>query len=109
MPVQYYGEGNANERMQRLLDSPPSAISIDVETISLKERHPLGFAIATSPTEAFYFQLHPDPPLKALEAIKPILASAMITKVAHNWMFDMSVFPLIPVVGNSLDRHNMGY
>ena len=106
MPVTYYGSGNAKERFQYWLDNPPKSLALDVETISIKERHPLGFAIAFSPTEAFYFQVHPEPPPE-LELLKPMLSSAMITKVAHNFMFDMSVFPLIPVIGDSIERSNI--
>ena len=62
MPTYYYGDGDAKERFQYWLGNPPVAIAVDVETVSIKERMPLGFAIAFSPHEAFYFQVHPEPP-----------------------------------------------
>lgn len=95
MPVYYYGSGTAKERFQHFLDHPPAAISIDVETISIKERMPLGFAIAFSPQEAFYFQVHPEPP-RELELLKPLLFNPQVCKIAHNMLFDMSVLPMIP-------------
>lgn len=106
MPVYYFGHGDAKERFKFWLENTPSTIAIDVETISLKERHPLGFAIAVSPQEAFYFDLTPEPP-RELEMIIPWLEDIRILKVAHNWMFDMGVFPLIPIVGGHLNRANI--
>ncbi len=94
-PVYYYGEGVAKERLQHFLDSPPEAIAVDVETISIKERMPLGFAIAFSPEEAIYFQVHPEAP-RELEMLKPLLFNPQVCKIAHNMLFDMSVLPMIP-------------
>ena len=105
MSTYWYGEGDAKERFQFWLDHPPSAIAIDLETISLKERHPIGMAVAFSPYEAIYFQLHPQLP-RELELIKPLLQDIRITKIAHNWMFDMGVIPLIPLPLN-IDRCNI--
>ncbi len=93
-PVFYFGSKTAKERFQHFLDNPPPAISIDVETISLKERMPLGFAIAFSPDEAFYFQVYPEPP-RELELLKPLLFNPAVCKIAHNAMFDLSVLPMI--------------
>ncbi|MCK4414919.1 MAG: hypothetical protein KAY32_15400 [Candidatus Eisenbacteria sp.] len=105
MPVTYYGTGNPKERFQHFLDNPPAAISIDVETPSIAERMPLGFAIAFSPQEAFYFQVHPEPP-RELELLKPLLFNSQVCKIAHYAIFDISVLPLIPqLVG--FDRSNI--
>ena len=105
MPVYYYGSGVAKERLQYFLDNPPPAIAVDVETISLKERIPLGFAIAFSPDEAIYFQLYPEPP-KELELLRPLLCNPEVRKVAHNMMFDLSILPMIPYL-NDVDRSNI--
>ena len=109
MSVSYYGFSDADpeERWKFWESNTPPAIAIDVETISITEKYPLGLGIAFSPYEAFYFQLSPEPPVKALEALRPILSDIRIVKLAHNWMFDMSVFPLIPIVDNHLDRCNI--
>ena len=108
MPVYYYGLGDpdAKERFTYWKEHTPSAIAIDTETISLKERMPLGFAIAFSPDECFYFQVHPDIPPE-LELIKSWLADIRIVKIFQNAMFDLSVFPLIPVVGDILNTANL--
>jgi DNA polymerase I-like protein with 3'-5' exonuclease and polymerase domains len=105
--VFYFGADNADERMKYWLEHPPFAIAVDVETVSLEERLPVGIGIAFSPTEAMYIQLYPEPNHKALEAIRPILASAQIVKCAHNWMFDMGVIPMIPIIEKSFDRVNI--
>ncbi len=109
MTVFYYGfaDANADERWKFWEANRPSAVALDVETISLDERHPLGIGIAFSPQESFYFDLYPEPPMKGLEALKRFVSDVRITKIAHNWVFDMGVFPLIPVVGEALDRANI--
>ena len=105
MPVWYYGTGDAKERFQYFLDNPPAAISIDVETPTITERMPLGFAIAFSPQEAIYFQVHPEAP-RELELLKPLLFNPRVCKIAHYALFDLSVLPLIPqLVG--FDRSNI--
>ena len=106
-PVYYYGTGigTAKERFQHFLDNPPAAISIDAETPSTTERMPLGFAIAFSPQEAFYFQVYPEAP-RELELLKPFLFNPQVCKIAHYALFDLSVLPLIPqLVG--FDRSNI--
>ena len=105
MPVFYYGDGVAKERFQHFLDNPPEAIAVDVETISIKERMPLGFAIAFSPGEAFYFQVYPEAP-RELELLKPLLFNPQVCKIAHNMLFDMGVLPMIPHLAG-FDRSNI--
>ncbi len=110
MAVFYYGYPDADpmERWKFWEDNRPHAIALDVETISLDERHPLGIGVAFSPYEAFYFQIDEDPvTLQGLEALKKFVSDIRIVKIAHNWIFDMGVFPLIPIIGNALDRANI--
>jgi len=104
-PVLYYGDGNPKERFQHFLDNPPAAISIDAETVSLKERMPLGFAIAFSPYEAIYLQVYPEPPPE-LALLAPLLSNPRVCKIAHNAMFDLGVMPMIPALPE-LDRSNL--
>jgi len=103
--VYYYGNGVAKERFQYFLNNPPAAISIDVETPTVTERMPIGFAIAFSPKEAFYFQVHPEPP-RELELLKPLLFNPGVCKIAHYAIFDISVLPLIPHIAG-FDRSNI--
>jgi len=105
MSVFYYGSGEAKERFQYFINHPPAAVAVDVETVSIKERMPLGFAIAFSPDEAFYFQVYPEPP-RELELLKPILFNPQVCKIAHNILFDMGVLPMIPHL-KGLDRSNI--
>lgn len=104
-PVYYYGQEDAKVRFQYFLDHPPAAIAIDVETPTVTERMPIGFAIAFSPQEAFYFQVYPEAP-RELELLKPLLFNPRVCKIAHYALFDLSVIPLIPqLVG--FDRTNL--
>lgn len=83
MPVHYYGESDdARERFLWWLDHPPAAISIDFETPTTTERMPLGFAIAFSPIEAFYFQVYPEAP-KEVAMLKSLLFNPNVCKIAQ--------------------------
>ena len=108
MATYYSGfpDADPKERFQFWLEHPPSVIVLDVETVSLDEKHPLGFGLAVGPDEAFYFDLQ-EPDEAKLKAITPWLQDIRIRKLAHNWMFDMAVFPLIPLVGSALNRANI--
>ena len=96
MTVQYFGNRQVTKALffQQLVDSPPSVISIDTETISLKEKLPIGFAIAVSPREAWWFDCYPerDP---EIEMLVSLLTNPAIKKVYANVMFDVRVQPLI--------------
>jgi len=93
--VRYFGRKQVSKELfrQQLVESPPPFVSIDVETISLKNKMPIGFAVATSPEEAWYFQTFPelDP---EVELIRPLLADPAIKKVYQNAMFDIKVLPI---------------
>ena len=71
-----------------LLDSCPPVIGVDTETVSLKDKLPLGVSIAISPSEAFYFPLYPE-----RSPIFPwhILRDPSIKKVYHNALWDLDV------------------
>jgi DNA polymerase-1 len=105
MSVTYYGPGPSKERFQYFIDNPPPAIALDVETISLDERMPIGFAIAFSPEEAIYFQVYPEWP-REIELLKTILCNPAVTKIAHNIIFDLGVLPMIAGLEN-IDRSNI--
>ncbi len=79
---------------QQLIESPPPVIAVDVETISLNERMPIGFGIAATPDDAWYFKTYPeyDP---EIDLVLPLLRNPAIKKVMHNAMFDLREFPLI--------------
>lgn len=112
MPIYYQGpEGyDVNERFRYwFMDNRPLAISIDIETESIDEPDPVGLGVGVSPDEVFYFQVYPELDHQCAEALKrmiPIFADPTIIKVGHNWSFDDRNFPLLPIVGNSLDRTN---
>ncbi len=96
MTVQYYGHKQVSKELfrQQLIDSPPPVIAIDTETISLKEKIPIGFSIATSPEEAWWFDTYPEMD-KEVELLKSLMTNPNITKVYANVMFDIKAQGLI--------------
>ena len=102
MPVSYFGPETPTKELfnRQLVNISSGVVAIDVETISLKERMPLGFAIATSPNEAWYFRLYPEPD-RELELVRPLLSNPNIKKVFHNAMFDLRSLPLVERVDRS--------
>jgi len=104
MPLYYFGPDELTKELftSRLIDSPPPVIGIDVETISLDERAPIGFSIATSPTEGFYFSVLPEY-TPEIELIRPLLNNPNIKKVMHNAPFDLRAMDLLFVI----DRTNI--
>jgi DNA polymerase-1 len=105
--ITYYGKAehkNDKEYILNLLSNPPEAISVDVETVSLDERMPLGFAIAFSPDEAIYFPTHPEA-TREIELLGPCMFNPAVCKIAHNMLFDMGVLPMVPHM-TGFDRTN---
>ena len=94
--MKYFGSQQVSKSLfyQQLVDSPPSLIAIDTETISLKEKLPIGFAIATSPSEAWWFDCYPESDLE-IEMLVSLMQNPAILKVFANVMFDVRVLPLI--------------
>jgi len=104
MSVLYSGKRELTKELfyEQLVSSPPSEISLDVETISLVERQPIGFAIATAPDEAWYFTTYPEMD-KEVELIWPLLNNPDVTKVFFNAPFDINEFAIL----HEIDRSNI--
>jgi len=102
MSVAYYGPETVTKDLfnRQLVDSPPPVISVDVETVSLKERMPLGFSISVSTQDSWYFHTYPEPD-REIELALPLLNNPKIKKVFHNAMFDLRAFPLIGDIDTS--------
>ncbi|KKL76186.1 hypothetical protein LCGC14_2047420 [marine sediment metagenome] len=96
MPVLHFGSQHVSKELfySQLVDNPPRIISLDTETISLKEKLPIGFAIAVSPTEAWWFDCYPERDLE-IEVLASLMSNPGIKKVYANVMFDIRVQPLI--------------
>lgn len=96
MSVTYFGPQELTKDYfnERLVHSPPSIVSLDTETISLKERMPIGFSIATAPDESWYFNTYPELDAE-VELVLPLLRSPHIKKVMHNSLFDLRALPLV--------------
>ena len=78
-------EPYAGMSRQMLFGQSHQVLAVDSETISLKEKVPIGIGIAISSTEAFYFRLFPEEsPVTPWQLLK----DTGITKVYHNVMFD---------------------
>ena len=95
----------SKEYILNLLANPPSDITVDVETVSLVERMPLGFAIAFSPDEAIYFPTYPEF-TPEISLLKPCMHNPEVRKAMHNIMFDLGILPMIPGL-QGLDRSNL--
>jgi len=80
-------EATASTYKDTFVNNKPSIISIDIETISLKERVPIGIGISTSPNHSFYFRLFPE---ESPAVPWDILRDPAITKIGHNLIFDLS-------------------
>lgn len=91
MTVEYLGphEPTKERFRSQLIESPPSVISLDVETISLTNRIPLGFGIGVSTDESWWFPAESP----EIELVKPLLLNPAIKKVFHNALFDLRCFP----------------
>ena len=74
----------SREQAEELLRSPRDRISLDIETISLDNRLPLGIAIGVSPDVGFYFFNPRDEMLKEVVANTP-------TILTHNAEFDIPI------------------
>lgn len=82
----YYGATEPTSSTYADLLSTASLIACDIETISLRDRMPLGIGIATDPYHAFYFPLFPNE-TSALPLF--LLQNPQVTKVFHNAIFDL--------------------
>ena len=95
-----YSEPNP-DALDEFLSNPPGVVAVDAETVSLKNRFPIGLSIASSPDESFYFPLYPDE--HNPDVPWSILENTKITKVFHNAPFDLSSIPIV----HNLDMSNI--
>lgn len=98
----YFGQLKAGDpeilsRYQELFSAPPMLVALDTETVSLKNRQLLGFAIALPNGDAWYFT--PDEQGIPWHLIKP----SQTRKVWHNAPFDLSR-ELMGLYGADLDN-----
>jgi DNA polymerase-1 len=72
---------------RRLVESRLDTISLDLETVSLKDTTPIGIGIGISQSESFYFPLEPLSP----NIPWGLLADPKVKKVWYNSLYDLSV------------------
>tara|TARA_Y100000310_G_scaffold306220_1_gene347128 strand:+ start:1510 stop:3201 length:1692 start_codon:yes stop_codon:yes gene_type:complete len=94
MNFAYYG--NKTPEPSRIIDLynfSGNTLAVDIETISLDDRRPIGISIATSPNDAYYFPLGNHPEESVASPIIPwhLLEDSRILKVLHNANFDIQV------------------
>jgi len=83
----YYGEEEPRSGMYReYIGCHPKLITVDTETISLKERVVIGVGIAVNPRISFYFPLFPEP---CSMVPWELLRNPYVTKIFHNAPFDL--------------------
>jgi DNA polymerase I-like protein with 3'-5' exonuclease and polymerase domains len=91
LTIAYIGTNTSITREQALAELySASEISIDIETVSLKERCPLGLSISWSPTDSLWFSTYPD---FFNPDIPWNLLDSPIPKIFHNAIFDLKCFP----------------
>ena len=78
--------------LDRLLHPPTTLIAVDTETVSLKDRTMLGFGVAINPNEAYYIPLWPERSELLEQVYDGLICNPNITKLGHNYGFDLSVF-----------------
>ena len=93
MSYRYYGPADHKLSAREVLfpdGQRPARIAIDTETVSLKDRTPVGVGIAASDREAVYFPLAPDgsgnPDLPW-----DLINDQDILRIYHNYSFDFDV------------------
>jgi len=92
--IAHYGSDSVTEEdFYSLCESTPSIIAIDVETISLKEKIPIGFAVAYDERNAWWVDVFPDYDERA-EKLRALLTNPKVMKVFHNAIFDFRVLTL---------------
>src|SRR6478609_8238695 len=92
--MKFYYTGPSTESDEKLLDRllhPNGIIAVDTETVSLTDQTMLGFGIALSPDEAFYIPVWPERS-EILEQAYTLICNPNITKLGHNYNFDIGVF-----------------
>ena len=92
MSYRYFGPRDHKPTIREVLwvdGKRPTEIAIDAETVSLKNRTPIGVSIAASDRESLYFPLWPeeDNPDMPWELVQ----DHTIDKVYHNASFDLDV------------------
>jgi len=87
--------------------SSPRRIAIDVETVSLKDRTPIGLSVATSSREALYFPLWNE---DNQDVPWDLIRDDGVTKIYHNCLFDLMVLkPYKPSANNIADTLVMAH
>lgn len=91
MKTAYLGPDDVDEDdlADLILDYPMTDLAVDTETVSLKNRAPIGVGIKFGPHRV-YGALYPDVS-PVIPAIMTRLADRRLTKIYHNSMFDLRV------------------
>lgn len=92
MKCRYLGpnqDENADTLLDRLHNPPSGIISVDTETISLKDTTCIGIGIAPNPQEAFYIPVLPEPS-EILPQVMGLLNRPDIKKLYHSAYYDLN-------------------
>lgn len=105
----YYGSQTLTpETINQLLNMTKGIISVDIETISIDNKEPLGIGFAYTEDDAFYFPI--DSPLLPWH----LLENTNIAKLMHNGAFDLGVLKLFfdmdlsPVLDSMIEAQLQG-
>jgi DNA polymerase-1 len=82
----YHGNRQASPTLLvEILQLSKGEVGVDIETVSLEDRTPIGIAFAPNPEEAFYF------PMESPALPWHILTDTRVTKIFHNGHFDVNI------------------
>ena len=84
------------ELVERMLALPPRLVTVDIETVSLKNRSIIGIGIGTAPDEGFYFPMMPNMSPYLAHMIVRVINNPNVTKVYHNALkFDLQELAIL--------------
>jgi hypothetical protein len=105
----YWGNQTPHKDLYlQVWDMTRGICAVDIETISLDNREPIGIGFAPNPNDAFYFPI--DSPLLPWH----LLENPNVVKLMHNGSFDLGVLKLFfdmdlyPVYDSIIAAHLQG-
>ena len=99
----HLGTGDPLVKYEELNSLQRGTVAIDIETVSLEDRRPLGIGFCIEPDNGFYFTPDSD------KIPFHILKNPNITKLFHNGAFDLGVIRKTwDIDATTLVRYNVG-
>lgn len=88
----YYGPRESKPTISEVLGPHPDRLAIDVETVSLKDRTPIGISVCADKSEALYFPMFNEyGPMDNGDIPWELISDQSILRIYHNSPFDLHV------------------